>query len=166
MEEKSTFENIGDVHLFFFLKALQKINGSEDITELQITDNYLPEVCDKAASIVGLSLEFPTDQNYIIALIKLNQNYDYSTRTPEKPFIRPERGVYSFDIDEYRTEFVRRTYRNDIVSYSKDLIEGTAEMMQNEGVFSYYDGYEVDTDYYDGETTDTKFDKDSIRKIG
>ena len=166
MEEKSKFEDIGDVHLFFFLKALQKINGNEDITRLEITDSYFPDVCDKAANMVGLSLEYPIDQNYIIALINLNKDYDFSTRTPEKPFVRPEIGVYSFDYDEYRTEFVRRTYRNSIVSYSKNLVEGTIEMMENEGSFSYYDGEEVDADYYDGETTETKFDKDSIRKIG
>lgn len=165
MEEKSTFEDIGDVHLFFFLKALQKINRNEDITQLEITDSYFTETCEKAADIVGISLNFPVDQNYIIALIELNKNYDYSTRTPEKPFVRPKRGVYSFDYDEYRTEFVRRTYRNSIVSYSKNLVEGTVEMMENESSFSYYDGEEVDADYYDGETTETKFDKDSIRKI-
>lgn len=165
MEEKSTFENIGDVHLFFFLKALQKANGSEDIKELQISDSYFPEVCDEAADMVGISLNFPIDQNYIIALIKLNKDYDYSTRTPEKPFVRPKRGVYSFDYDEHRTEYVRRTYKHEIVSYSQDLIQGTVEMMENEGSFSYYDGLETDVDYYDGDTTDTKFDKGSIRKI-
>lgn len=166
MEEKSTFENIGDAHLFFFMKSLQKINRHEDITQLEITDSYFPDVCDKAATMVGLTLEYPIDQNYIMALINLNKDYDYSTKTPEKPFVRPERGVYSFDFDEYRTEFVRRTYRHEIVSYSKDLVKGTVEMIDYDGSFDMYDGDEVDVDYYDGETTETKFDKDSVRKIG
>jgi hypothetical protein len=39
-------------------------------------------------------------------------------------------------------------------------------MIDYDGSFDMYDGDEVDVDYYDGETTETKFDKDSVRKIG
>jgi hypothetical protein len=71
--------------------------------------------------------------------------------------------LYSFDIDEYRTEYVRISYKHEITSYLVELIKPTFTSMENDSAFDYYDGVESDRDYYDGETTDTKFDKDSIR---
>jgi len=166
MEEKSQLEETGDGILFFLIQFLIKECEPLSLKEASMDDSIFIRACDNAANSIGITLEYPIDHNYINALKDLNLNIDFSSKRPNEYLKRPERGVYSFDYDEYRTEFVRRTYRNSIVSYSKNLVEGTIEMMENEGSFSYYDGEEVDADYYDGETTETKFDKDSIRKIG
>jgi hypothetical protein len=52
-----------------------------------------------------------------------------------------------------------------MLSYDIDLLIPTAELLQGDGNFDYYEGREVDIDYYDGDTNSVEFDKDSIVKI-
>lgn len=166
MEEKSTFENISDRHLFYYMQALVKVIGKEQFKRVSLTDYDFADNCDEAGSIVGIKLNYPIDQNYIMSFIELNLGYDFLTRTPEAPFERPQRGVYKFRHDERRTEWVVRTYENEIVSYSADLVRDTVESMEQDGNFYYGDGEEVDIHYDDSETTDVNFLNDSIKKIG
>ena len=166
MEEKSQLEDTGDGILFYLIQFIIKECKPLSLKEASIYDNIFVSACDNAANSMGITLEYPIDHNYINALKDLNLNIDFSSKRPNESLKRPERGVYSFDYDEYRTEFVRRTYRNEIVSYSPKLVISTVESMENEGTFSYYDGREVDADYYDGETTETKLDTSSLKKIG
>lgn len=165
--EKSQFENIGNAQLFFVIKNIGvEVSLKEVVKSLVIMeDNDFLIACDNAGKIVGIELEFPIDHNYLAATIKLNPNYDFSALKPTVQIKRPEGHTYSYDIDEFRTEYIRRTYRNEMTSYSVDLIKSTFWSMQNDGYYDYYDGNEVDVDYYDSETTDISFDKTSIKLI-
>lgn len=167
--EKSKLENIGDVQLFFLIKnllleydyTLETLIKDREIME----DSSFLDSCDNACKIVGIDSEFPIDANYLAAIIRLNSDMDFDSNRPSSKFIRPEAHEYSFDIDEHRTEYVRRTYKHYLTSYSKDLVLTTAESMDSEGSLEYYEGEEIDVDYYDGETTEVRFDKDSVRLI-
>lgn len=165
--DKSKLENIGNTQLFFIIKSiLIQIDMDTIVRDSDImNDSDFIGICEESGKIVGIYLDFPIDQNYLAATIKLNRNFDFSDKKPMGLLSRPEAGLYSFDIDEYRTEYVRRTYRHELTSYSKELLPSTISILENEGSFEYYDGDEIDTDYYDGDTTNVKLDKDSIRKI-
>ena len=160
--EKSKLENIGNTQLFYLLKGFISISqeSNPDMDDYNLADN-----CDEASRIVGLELSYPIDQNYIVATLKLNQNYDFSTQKPNGEIKRPSPGVYEYDIDEHRVENVRRTYRHSMVSYDENLVIPTSVMAEGEGWLDYTDGREVDVDYYDGETTDVSYDYNSVTKI-
>jgi len=159
--EKSILENIGNVQLFFLLKEIMLVLNN-NIPEMN--DYGFADSCDKAGKIVGIELTYE-DYNYIVATLKMNEGFDYSTKKPSGELERPIAAVYWFDVDEHRTESVRRTYRHKMLSYDIDLLIPTAELLQGDGNFGYYDGREVDVDYYDGETNSVEFDRSSIVKI-
>jgi len=160
--EKSKLENIGNTQLFYLLKSfiLKSNDSTPDMEDYGLSDN-----CDEASRIVGIDLTFPVDQNYIVATLRLNSSYDFSTQKPNGEIKRPSFGLYEFDIDEHRSEQVRRTYRHEMVSYDESLVISTGRMAESEGWFDYTDGREVDVDYYDGETTDVNYDNSSVTKI-
>jgi hypothetical protein len=159
--EKSQLEKIGNVQLFFLLKKIMLVLNN-NIPEMN--DYGFADLCDESGKIVGLELTYE-DYNYIVATLKMNEGFDYSTKKPSSELERPIAAVYSFDVDEHRTESVRRTYRHKMLSYDIDLLIPTAELLQGDGNFDYYEGREVDVDYYDGDTNSVEFDKDSIVKI-
>ena len=169
MTDKSQLENLKNVQLFYLLKSVgdEYHSGIEDIV---INRNIMEHTsfqdsCDSAGRLMGLDMEYPTDYNYIAATIKLNPDYDFDTNRPSGPLRRPKGNVYSYEISEFRIEHVRRDYRHEIISYSKDLIISTVESMLSEGSLDIYEGLETGEDNYDGETVDEKIDKDSIRLI-
>jgi hypothetical protein len=163
--EKSKFENIGNTQLFFTLKFIVENTSSSRFDYSDIEYSSFRSDCDNASSIVGITgLDF-IDYNYLLAVLLLNKNFDYTTKKPEGTLVRPSVGLYSFDIDEHRNEYVRRTYKHEVESYLPELIQPMIRGMEDEGVFEYYEGQETDTDYYDGETTDVNFDRSSVRKI-
>ena len=169
MTDKSQLENLKDVQLFYLLKSVgnQHHSGIEDIVIDRniMEDSRFHDSCDSAGRLMGLDMEYPTDYNYIAATIKLNPDYDFDTNRPSGPLRRPKGNVYSYEISEFRIEHVRRDYRHEIISYSKDLIISTVESMLSEGSLDIYEGLETGEDNYDGETVDEKIDKDSIRLI-
>lgn len=163
--EKSKLENISNVKLFFLLKYIVE-NYDYNVFDFDdIGNDRFLSLCGKASLLVGITNIDYIDYNYILSILILNKKFDFTTKKPEGTLVRPSVGLYSFDIDEHRTEYVRRTYNHEIESYLPELIEPMIGSMENEGDFDYYDGHEADTDYYDGETTDINFDKRSIRKI-
>jgi len=156
---KSELEKIGDKTLFTLLKVfLKNSNG-----EIDVRDDDVFTAAQNACKLFSLEC-YPEDLNYIISTVRLNTNVDFTSKIPIK-LKRPKGVKYSFDIDEFRTEYVRRTYRNEIISYDEKLILDSIESLNDQG-FDYYEGKEVDVDYYDGETTDVTLDKSSIIKIG
>jgi hypothetical protein len=116
--EKSKLENIGNVQLFFLLKKIMLVLN-DNIPEMN--DYGFADLCDEAGKIVGLELTYE-DYNYIVATLKMNEGFDYSTKKPTDELERPIGAIYSFDVDEHRTESVRRTYRHKMLSYDIDLI--------------------------------------------
>lgn len=169
MTDKSQLENLKDVQLFYLLKAIgnEHHSGIEDIVIDRniMDDSIFHDSCDSAGRLMGLEMDFPTDYNYLAATIKLNPDYDFSSNRPSGPLQRPKGNVYTYEIDEFRIEHVRRSYRHELLSYSKDLIISTVETMLGQGSIDIYEGLETDVDYYDGETVDEKIDKGSIRIV-
>ena len=169
MTDKSKLENFSNTEIFYLLKSISNeyILGIGDIVNDRdiIQDYSFQNSCDSAGRLMGLDMEYPTDYNYITATIKLNPNYDFSSNRPSGPLQRPKGNIYSYEISEFRIEHVRRDYRHEIISYSKDLIVSTVESMLGEGALDIYEGVETGEDNYDGETVDEKIDKDSIRIV-
>jgi hypothetical protein len=166
--EKSNLENLSNGQLFFLLKfIINDYNGTlKNILHPKIMeDSEFFESCDSAGRMMGFEIEFPEDQNYIAATIQLNPDYDFSGNRPNSEIKRPIAQEYSIDIDEHRTEYVVRSYKHTLTSYSQKLVVSTISQMLDEGSIDVYEGEEVNVDYYDGETNETKIDKDSIRVI-
>jgi hypothetical protein len=161
--ERSKLENISNAQLFYLLKNVIKL--LDGFRDGDIEHPGFSDDCESAATIVGLDLSFPIDENYIASTLKLNPDYDFDGQKPNGEIERPIAGLYSFDIDEHRIENVRRTYRHKVTSYDESLVIPTSIMSENEGYFEYFDGEEFDVDYYDGETTDVSYDYKSVRKI-
>ena len=169
MTDKSQLENLKDVQLFYLLKSVgnEHHSGIEDIVIDRniMEDSSFHDSCDSAGRLMGLDMEYPTDYNYIAATIKLNPDYDFDTNRPSGPLQRPKGNIYSYEISEFRIEHVRRDYRHEIISYSKDLIISTVEDMLSQGSLDIYEGLETGEDNYDGETVYEKIYKDSIRIV-
>jgi hypothetical protein len=165
--EHSQLENIGNSQLFFMIKSiLNEIELSDIIRDKDIMeDSQFIDTCDDSGKIVGVELEFIIDHNYLASTIKLNRDFDFSTSKPSGILVRPKAKLFKFEIDEFRVESVRRTYENELTSYSSDLVTSTVEKMRSEGSFDYYDGKEIGVDYYDGETTEVTLDKSSIKEV-
>jgi len=161
----SKLEKVGNSVLYYILKLILNEYTMDDIVLDRniLTDTSFKGVCEDSGELVGYDLDI-LDMNYLVATLKLNENVDYTQKKPSK-LERPMAKEYSFETDEFRTEYVRRTYKNEITSYSRDLVYTTIEGLDEEGYLIYYDGLEVDTDYYDGETTDVKIDKNSIEEV-
>jgi hypothetical protein len=166
--KKSKLENIGNIQLFFLIKQIILNSGYslKTITQLNniIEQDGFLETCDEAGRILGIFLE-KIDYNYIVSTINLNKDFDFESPKPLGEIKRPKINLYKVDVDEFRTEYVRRTYVHEIESYSPNLVISTLTVLEHEGTISWYEGRELDADYYDGETTNVRIDKDSIRKI-
>ena len=164
--ERSKLENVNDTLLFYLLKYILKDISIEDIINYSsILEDYgFEKVVYAASRKFGLDL-YIIDYNYIVATFRLNPDLDFDAQFPNKKIQRPIAKKYGFDIDEFRTEYVRRTYYNTITSYSDELVISTVQAEIAEGDLLYFDGKEVDTDYFDGETTDVKIDRSSIEEV-
>ena len=163
---ESSFEEASDVQIFFILKLLSEKYNLNDIDSSSLDDGKLTSDIIQIKNKSGMfnNFEDVLDINYLISLFKLNPNLadsEFPKKYDGRNFIRPTPTVYSYDYDEFRVEYVRRTYKHYITSYSNDIVYETI----NNSEVDIYDGDEVDADYYDGETTEIRIDKDSIRPI-
>jgi hypothetical protein len=163
--ENSVLEKIGNSQLFFILKYIVDNHPYNKFSFDDIQDDEFKENCDLSCKLVGIGKIYYIDYNFILATLIINKNYDFTTSRPIGVIEKPKPKLYSFEIDEFRVEYVKRTYENEMTSYLGELIEPTYNSMINDGTFDYYDGREINTDYYNGETTDVNFDKKSITKI-
>jgi hypothetical protein len=165
--ERSELESIGNNELYYLIKLISNNYDLGDIINDSkiMTDGDFITACDEAIRVFGKSLEFPIDYDYLASVIKLNQDFDFTGKKPSGVLNKPIPNLYSFDIDEFRTEWVRRTYRDTITSYSKEIVFSTIKSLVDSNGYDMYENKEIDVDYYDGETTDVKLDKDSISLI-
>lgn len=160
--EKSELENLSDRVIYRMCHMIVNELGDDYHRFLSFDDGDLIDSCDSVGKLFGHTMDI-IDYDFILNLIK---NNDFTDSTP-KPLKKPKIQKYSFDFDEHRTEYVRRTYQHELDSYSNiksDFID-LINLMQNEGGLEYYDGREVDVDYYDSETSSVNLDKNSIEKI-
>lgn len=165
LKENSKLETIGNVQLFFILKNVAKENDYNYFDRGKIENDDFMVDCDSSAKLTGIEDLTYVDYNYILACLIINDDFNFEASKPEGVLKRPEASLYFFDIDEDRTEHVRRTYRHKMVSYMPELVVPTFRGMDYNGDIDYYSGEEVDADYYDGETTSVDIDKSSVTKI-
>jgi hypothetical protein len=168
MEDRSELENYSDKVIHILLKKTMDEFGSEfdfNHNNPPMEDSDFISALDSSLKLLGNHNGNIEDINYISSLILLNDGYDFSSDKPTSKLKRPQGFLYTFDVDEHRTEYVRRTHKVDVFSYDEKLVFDTFRYAEGEGVVSYYDYPETDTDYYDGETTDVNYDRASLRKI-
>ena len=79
--ERSKLENISNTQLFYLLKNVIKL--LDGFRDGDIEHPGFSHDCDSAATIVGLDLSFPIDENYIASTLKLNPDYDFDDLKPE-----------------------------------------------------------------------------------
>jgi hypothetical protein len=163
--ENSTLEKIGNAQLFYLLQYVIENNEYNKFSFDDIEDVIFKENCDFACKMVGVSDVNFIDYNFILATLIINKNYDFNSKKPTGIIEKPKPHLYSFDIDEDRTEFVMRSYRHKMTSYLVELLIPTFNSMDQDGAIDYYSGKETEVTYYDGETNSVKLDKDSINLI-
>lgn len=164
---RSAFEEIGDVQLYFLLKMIDSKYDINNVSSESFEDKNFGIAFEESCDSIGVTVDdYYLDMNYIISLMIKNRHVNLDTsRYSGQRFERPVIGVYSFDVDEDRTEFVRRTYQHRYPSYSEDLLFPMIDKIDNDGNFDYYEGKETNTDYYDGNTNEVIIDRTSLRKL-
>lgn len=163
--ERSKFENVGNVQLFFTLKIIIKEYKYSSFGVNTMSENNFYGSCDIASKTVGVGDITFIDYNYLLSVLLLNEGFDFDEKKPKGTLVRPSISKYSFEVDEHYSAFGRRTYQNTLESYLTELVIPMAKGMDGEGAFDYYDGDLVSDNIYDAETTDMSYDKDSVVKI-
>ena len=160
---KSKLEALSDRILSQFFIQLRKIYGEEldnsPHYSLVEQDNFI-DACDTVSSIFGVAPCDYIDLDFIITMIDMNPSIGEGIINK-----RPTIGNYTYDIDVHERVSQRVTYKHRSESYSPSTLLQIAKKMEYEGDMSVWDGEHVDTDVYDSETSDIKYDKDSITKI-
>ena len=156
--EGSKLEALSDRILSQFFIQLRKMYNEELKNSphypLVEEDSFI-DACDTVSNMFGVA---PCD--YILTIIETNRKINEGVITK-----RPKIGNYTFDIDVHENVSQRVTYKHRSESYSPSTLLQIAKKMEYDGDMSVWDGEHVDTDVYDSETSDIKYDKDSITKI-
>jgi hypothetical protein len=161
--EGSKLEALSDRILSQFFIQLRKIYDEELSNSPHyplIEEDSFTNACDTVSNMFGVAPCDYIDLDYIITIIDTNHNINEGVIDK-----RPKIGNYTFDIDVHENVSQRVTYKHRSESYSPTTLIQIAKKMEYEGDMSVWDGEHVDTDVYDSETSDIKYDKDSITKI-
>lgn len=159
----SKLEALSDRILSQFFIQLRKIYGEELSNSPHyplIEEDSFIDSCETVSNMFGVAPCDYIDLDYIITIIDTNPNINEGVINK-----RPKIGYYSFDIDIHESVSQRVTYQHRSESYSPNTLLQIAKKMEYDGDINVFDGEQVDTDVYDSETTDVKYDKDSITKI-
>lgn len=160
--EKSKLESYNDKILFKVLTEIDKeINGDKYVS---LDDSKFSEVSDDVCKLFGIGHLDWLDIDFLITLYRDNIKQIVEKKL-SSPLSRPQVGEYSIDVDIHSTEYVRRTYQHKTTSYSEKNVIPQMDSLDYEGAISVWDGYEIDYDIYDSETTSTKWDKHSVKLI-
>ena len=161
--EGSKLEALSDRILSQFFIQLRKMYDEElsnsPHNSLVEEDGFI-DACDTVSNMFGVAPCDYIDLDYIITIIDTNHNINEGVIAK-----RPKIGKYTFEIDVHETLSQRVTYKHRSESYSPTTLIQIAKKMEYDGDINVYDGEHVDTDVYDSETHEVKYDKDSIKKI-
>jgi hypothetical protein len=157
--ERSQLEGLPDKALFLFIK---KIEGE---VEIDLNENFFVKTCKSVGKLFNLKNLDYIDFNYIVATYNLNVPSVWESERLTGELNRPQVKLYSFQFYERRTELVETTYKLYQESYSEKLVEDIIRIRENDGNLEYWDGKEVDRDYFPVETTDKGFVNDSIEEV-
>lgn len=163
--ERSKFENVGNVQLFFTLKIIIKEYEYSSFDVNTMRENNFYDSCDIASKTVGVGDITYIDYNYLLSVLLLNKGFDFDEKKPKGTLVRPSVSKYSFHTEEAYASYGTRTYRNVLESYLEELVIPMALGMGGEGAFDYYDGDLINDDIHDADTRDIIYDEDSVVKI-
>lgn len=138
--------------------------GVEDPTRHNLSDDEVFEIVENTIKMMGFEPEWD-DVDFIFALYSLNFNSFNEELKIEGPLVKPTISTYSYEIDVFERIYQRITYKHTYESYSEKNVFPLARKAEEEGYFSVWDGNQIDSDIFDSETDDVKWDYDSLRKI-
>ena len=157
--ERSQLEELPDKALFLFIKKI------ENEVEIDLEESLFVKTCKSVGRLFNLKNLDYIDFNYIVATYNLNVPSVWDSERLTGELNRPQVKLYSFQFYERRIETVETTYELYQESYSEKLVEETIKIREYDGNLDWWDGKEVDRDYFDAETTDSGFVNNSIREV-
>jgi hypothetical protein len=156
--DKSFLESLSQKLLYTILYVAKTSFDGEKVVLNDIEHSYVVENFESAIkSAIGTerkSLDY-IDIDFIFNLYVLNVD-KITTNKAFADLTIPEPKLYSYDVAEYRVQYVETTYRNTITSYSKHSVMPIIELLQNDGIFDYYDGTEVSDIITDSEIQEVR----------
>jgi len=156
--DNSFLESLSQKLLYTILYMAKKSFDGEKVVLNDIEHSYVVENFESAInSVIGTgkkSLDY-IDIDFIFNLYVLNVD-KITTNKAFADLTIPEPKEYSYDVAEYRVQYVETTYRNTITSYSKHSVMPIIELSQNDGNFDYYYGKEVSDVITDSEIQEVR----------
>lgn len=156
--EKSYLESLSQKLLYTILYVAKTSLDDEKVVLNDIEHSYIVETFESAIkSAIGTgkeSLEY-IDIDFIFNLYVLNVD-KITTNKAFADLTIPEPKLYSYDVAENRIQYVETTYRNTITSYSKHSVTPIIQLLQDDGIFDYYDGTEVNSIINDSEIEEVR----------
>ena len=124
----------------------------------------LGKLLDRTIQMLGFEPEWD-DVDFIFALYSLNFNSFNEDAKIESTLVIPKPATYRYEVDVHETVYQRTTYEHTYESYSEKNVFPLSRKADEEGYVTVWDGNEIDRDVYDSETSDIKWDYNSLRKI-
>ena len=137
------------------LKDAFEENGDAPSDGADFFENYL-NIVDDVLKYVNMTPDDIEDYSFIGELYFLNKNNDNSS------VIRPTPKVFSVYHKETKSETVSNYYKQTIPSYM-DLDKSILMECQSNGMYEYWDGTHIDTDYWDIDYIDDEISE--IKKV-
>lgn len=138
--------------------------GVEDPIRHNLEDEEVFKVVENTIKMLGFEPEWD-DVDFIFALYSLNFNSFNEDAKIESTLVIPKPATYRYEIDVFERVSQRLTYEHTYESYSEKNVFPLARKADEEGYLSVWDGNQIDTDIFDSETDEIKWDYDSLRKI-
>ncbi len=138
--------------------------GVEDPIRHNLEDYEVFTVVENTIKMLGFEPEWD-DVDFIFALYSLNFNSFNEDAKIESTLVIPKPATYRYEVDVHETVYQRTTYEHTYESYSEKNVFPLSRKADEEGYVNVFDGNEIDRDVYDSETSDIKWDYNSLRKI-
>lgn len=138
--------------------------GVEDPIKYTLEDEDVFEIVEDTINMMGFEPEW-VDVDFIFALYSLNFNSFNDESKIEGPLVKPKISTYRYEIDVFERVSRRLTYEHTYESYSEKNVFPLAKKAEEEGYISVWEGDEIDSDVFETETDDIKWDYSSLRKI-
>jgi hypothetical protein len=160
---QNQFESLSDKLLFRFLKIIYANLISEGVRLNTNTkmDGEISGLISSSLKPAGFNTLRYLEEDYLLSTLKLNLQ-SVESGNLDGNLDRPELTEYKFNVSVSETVYQTQTYENTVESYGNpyDLVK----TMEYNGDFDYWDGYNINTDIHDSETTEVDIDRRSFRE--
>lgn len=147
-----------------FLYKFLSEEGIENPVRNNLGDYEVFNIVEKTFKILGLGDPDYDDIDFIFSTYMLNFD-NIKKGKIENDLILPTISTYSYEIDVFERISQRVTYQHTYESYSEKNVFPLAKKAEEEGYFSVWDGNQIDSDIFDSETEDIRWDYSTLRKI-